>query len=124
MKATLVAILILSVSPLFGQSKWELVGEYQHTSFMYSYILSLKDSENYEIVETTCLGRETTLGTWRIQGQAIRLSPKKKITVIHPDKTQLEQIITNHTEKIVIIESINLLSSEYADGISLKRITK
>jgi hypothetical protein len=108
MKAGLLIILILNSSILLGQSKWEMVGEYSHSIFMYSYTLTLKDSENYEIIESSDLGSERTIGTWTIRGQAIRLTPKKKIhTDVH--KMETERILDNPREEAVVIETKNLL---------------
>jgi hypothetical protein len=91
-----------------------MVGEYKHSIFMYSYTLTLKESENYEIVERSDLGSEKTVGTWTIRGQAIRLIPKKKITVdVH--KNEEETNIVDSREEIVVIETKNLLMLKTKD---------
>jgi hypothetical protein len=121
MRVGLITFLILNSSLLFGQSKWDLIGQYQHSLFMYSYTLTLRDSENYETTESTDLGSERTIGTWTIRGQAIWLTPKKKITTdVH--KKQEEKTITDSKEEIVVIETKNLLTLKKATGdIKLER---
>ena len=121
MRVGLVTFLILNSSLLFGQSKWDLIGEFQHSIFMYSYTLSLKDGENYETLESSDLGAERTIGTWIIRGQAIRLTPKKKITTdVH--KKQEEKTITDSKEEIIVIETKDLLTLKRATGdIKLER---
>jgi len=88
---------------------------------MYSYTLSLKDGENYETLESSDLGAERTIGTWIIRGQAIRLTPKKKITTdVH--KKQEEKTITDSKEEIIVIETKDLLTLKRATGdIKLER---
>jgi hypothetical protein len=121
MRLGIIAILIIHSSLLFGQSKWDLVGEFKHSDFMYSYTLTLKDSENYETAESSDLGTVKTVGTWTIRGQAIRLTPKKKITMdVHMNK--VETIITDAKEEVVVIETKNSLKLQTKD-FKLERTT-
>jgi len=88
---------------------------------MYSYILTLTDSENYETLESTDLGSEKTIGTWTIRGQAIRLTPKKKI-IIDVYKKQDEKTITDSKEEVVVIDTKDLLTLKKGiEGIKLER---
>jgi hypothetical protein len=108
MRIALVILFIANSSMLFGQSKWVFVGTYEHSLFMYSYTLTLKDSENYEIVESSDLGSEKTIGTWTMMEKTIRLAPKKKITSNAHEK-EIESVVTGSREEIIVIETKDLL---------------
>jgi hypothetical protein len=121
MRIGLVVTLSFISSFSFGQSKWELIGEFKHSVFMYSYTLTLRDGENYEILESTDLGSEKTIGTWTIRGQAIRLTPKKKI-IVDVHKKQDEKTITDSKEEVVVIETKDLLTfKKGTEDIKLER---
>ncbi len=96
------------------QFKSDLIGEYKHSVFMYSFTLRLKDGKNYEMVETSDLGSEKTLGIWTIRGQAIRLTPQKKI-IVDVNKKQKEEYITDSKEEVVVIETKNVLVPQNKD---------
>lgn len=108
MRLGITAILIIHASLLLAQSNRVLVGEFTHSSFMYSYTLTLKDTKNYESEESSDLGTVKTFGTWIIRGQAIRLTPKKRIT-IDVYRKQEETIITDAKEVVVVIETKDIL---------------
>ncbi len=104
MRLIITAILIIHSSLLLAQSSKVLVGEFTHSFFMYSYTLKLKDTKNYEAEESSDLGTVKTVGTWIIHGQAIRLTPKKRIT-IDVNRKPVETIITDAKEVVVVIET-------------------
>jgi hypothetical protein len=115
MRLRLTAIIYFGcTSFLFGQSKWEMVGEYKHSVFMYSYKLTLTDSENYEVEESSDLGSERTIGTWKMAGRAIWLTPRKKITIdIH--KKQEEREMTNSDAEVVEVVTKDVLALKAKD---------
>lgn len=120
MRLVLVIFFSFISSFSYGQSKLELIGEYKHSIFMYSYTLTLKDSENYEALESSDLGLEKTIGAWTIRGQAIRLIPKKKI-IIDVHKKREEKTITDSKEEVVVIRTKDVLILNKGTGIKLER---
>jgi hypothetical protein len=93
-----------------GPSRKELIGTYTHSSFMYSYSLTLKDSSKYFTIEKSDIFSERTIGTWTIRGQAVRLNPQKKInTIITERRVVQEKPDTDSKEEVVIIETANTL---------------
>jgi hypothetical protein len=86
-----------------------MIGAYKHSVFMYSYKLTLIDSENYEIEERSDLGSERTIGTWSITGREIWLIPKKKITV-DDHKKRDETDITDPKTEVVEVETEDTLA--------------
>jgi hypothetical protein len=110
MRLRLTAIIFFtSVSFIFGQSKWEMIGQYKHSLFMYSYKLTLTDDENYEIEESSDFGSEMIVGTWTMVGRRIWLMPKKQIS-IDVQKNRTEKEIIEPKVVVVEIETENVLA--------------
>jgi hypothetical protein len=123
MKIGLITILITTTSVLFGQSKNDVIGKYKNSTFvfMYSYTLTLKDSSKYETLESSDLGSEKTIGTWTIRGQAVRLTPKKKI-IMDTNKIRTEKSVENSKEEVVVIATKNILTlKRETDDLKLER---
>lgn len=110
MRLSLIFGLILLSRVVFGQTKRELIGEYKHSIFMYSYTLTLKDSSKYETVERSDLSYKKTSGTWIIRGQAVRLTPKTLIKRDRATGQKEEEQITDSKEQVVVIHTKDILN--------------
>jgi hypothetical protein len=116
MRTKLIAGLILLSTTLYGQTKKELIGEYKHSIFMYSYTLTLKDSSKYETVESSDLDYKTTTGTWTIRGQAVRLTPKTLFKRDRATGQKEEEKITDSREQVIVIHGKDMLNLKRETG--------
>jgi hypothetical protein len=114
--------LILLSTFAFGQTKRELIGEYKHSIFMYSYTLTLKDSSKYETVESSDLSYKKTTGTWTIRGQAVRLTPKTLFERDRATGQKKEEKIADSKELVVVIHTRDILNlKRETDDFKLER---
>jgi hypothetical protein len=122
MRLRLIFGLILLSTVVFGQTKKELIGEYKHSIFMYSYTLTLKDSSKYETVESSDLDYKKTTGTWTIRGQAVRLTPKTLFKRDRATGQKEEEKITDSREQVVVIHTRDILNlKREKDDLKLER---
>jgi hypothetical protein len=85
-----------------------MIGEYEHSIFMYNYKLTLIDSDSYKIEESSDQGSGETIGTWTLVGRQIWLTPKKGITIdVYRKQTEID--ITSARIETVEVETDKLL---------------
>jgi hypothetical protein len=94
-----------------AHSENEMIGRYEHSSFMYSYTLLLQDSLKYVAIERSDIFSERTIGTWTILGTTVTLRPEKKINTIATDRRVVQEMpITDPKEQNVMIVTSNVLA--------------